>query len=211
MNAPFRFSSTHYSRPSSQMTTVALPEVLSTPSSRQPYEQKTISSPASSFPSIMSFQTLTNWWSPGSTTANCAASVKQSAPNHVRKRKGTSERKHVSKEWQLEKLRSQLEQDRRANCCGHLHVDVCRACVTEEVCEHLLAWLPFTHCTFQDFLHHQPCLLRLASFHGHLRILPWPHILMSNFYHILILASGLQTTEGLTYFDVIKSILYSYV
>ena len=133
MNAPFRFSSTHHSRPSSQMTTVALPEVPSTPSSRKPYEQKTISSPASSFPSIMSFQTLTNWWSPGSTAANCAASVKQPAPNDVRKRKDTSERKYVSKEQQLEKLRSRLEQERRANCHDHLHVDICRACVTGEV------------------------------------------------------------------------------
>jgi len=128
MNASSRFSSTHHSRPSSQMT-VALPEAPPAPSSSGSYEQET---PASSFPSIISFQTITNWWSPRSATATGAASVKQSTHNDV-KRKVTSERKYVSKEQQLEKLRSRLEQERRANCHDHLHVDICRACVTGEV------------------------------------------------------------------------------
>jgi len=135
MNALSRFPSTHHRRSSSQMTTVVLPETPSVSLPHEPYEHKTVSTPTSSFPSIMSFQTLTNWWSPGSTkaTSSHSASVRQSTPNDKRKPRGTLERRYVSKEQQLEKLRGRLDQERRANCRGHLHVDVCRACGTGEV------------------------------------------------------------------------------
>jgi len=122
MNAPSRFPNTHHRRTSSQMRTVALCDTLSPPLLHEPYEQQTIFTPAPTFPSIMSFQVLTNWWSPGSTaaTSSCTASVKQSP----------LEKKYVSKERQLEKLRRRLDQERKTNCHGHFKVDACRACGT---------------------------------------------------------------------------------
>ena len=124
MNAPSRPDPTaNHRRPSAQMTTVTL---SNTTSLYEPHERDTISTPpTSSFPSIMSFQTLTNWWSLGPAAA-------LSMPNDTRKPKCPLEKKYVSKEKQLAKLCSQLNQERKANC-HHLRVDVCKACGTGQV------------------------------------------------------------------------------
>jgi hypothetical protein len=131
MNIPSRFSTTHHRRSSPQMKSVTLSDIPSSPLSNELYEQETVSTP-SSFPSIMSLQTLTNWWSPGSTAAACSPTVKQSTPNYVRNPK-VPLKKYVSKERQLEKLRRQLDQERKSNRCSQFQVDVCRACGTGQV------------------------------------------------------------------------------
>jgi hypothetical protein len=118
MNIPFRFPTTDYSQPPSEMTKVAMSDGTSVPASHEPHEQDT----ASSFSSVISFQTITNWWSPGSTSAGSAIGKPSS-----------DVKKYVSKEKQLEKLRSRLDQERKANCRGRLQVDACRACGTGKV------------------------------------------------------------------------------
>jgi len=81
----------------------------------------------------MSFQTLTNWWSPGSTAAKSSSTASNKLSNDVRKPKDPLEKKFISKEKQLEKLRIRLDQERIANCRGRLQVDICKACRTGEV------------------------------------------------------------------------------
>jgi len=128
MNTPSRFPTTHHRRSSSQLTAVALADTPLAPLPHEPHEQETVSTP--SFPSIMSLQTLTNWWSPGSTRSP-TANFKQSASNNTRK---PVEKKFISREKQLEKLRSRLDQERRAKCLGHpVQVDSCRACGTGNI------------------------------------------------------------------------------
>ncbi|KZP13106.1 hypothetical protein FIBSPDRAFT_869723 [Athelia psychrophila] len=99
------------------------------------------SSPApSSFSS--SLQSLTSWWS----TAPSVSAVKSSVlPESLstsvdyalgwsaRKPKGPVEKKFVSKDKQLEKLRQRLDQERRADNRAHFAVDVCRSCGPAEV------------------------------------------------------------------------------
>lgn len=116
MNNPFRSPTAHHRRSSSQMTAVALSDNPLTPLPYDPHEQEIPSTPASSFPSIMSFQTLTNWWSPGSKSSSTASFDRAMKPAPV---------KYVSKEKQLEKLRGRLNQERRTTYLDHLQ---CKAC-----------------------------------------------------------------------------------
>jgi len=125
MNTLPRFPTSQNRNPSSQMTTVALPDSILAPVPHELHEPESVStSPASSFSSIMSFHTITNWWSPV-TSARSSSIADVNPSNYVKK--------YVSKESQLAKLRNRLDQERRANCRGHLQVDACRACGTGEV------------------------------------------------------------------------------
>lgn len=138
VNTPSKLPTTHHTHhrcsSSQMMATALLSDTTLAPLPHELHDQETVSTfPASSFPSIMSFQTLTNWWSPGSTTAKSSSTASNKPLNDVRKPKGPLEKKYVSKEKQLEKLRSRLDQEHRANCRGHLQVDACRACGTGEV------------------------------------------------------------------------------
>jgi len=130
MNAPSRSNPTaHHRRLSSQMMTVTL---SNTTSPHELHEQDTISTPAS-LPSIMSFQTLTNWWSSAPAMAITSSPGSRKPSNYVRKPNRPLEKKYISKEKQLEKLRSRLNQERKVNYGGHLQVDACKACGTREV------------------------------------------------------------------------------
>jgi len=135
VNAPSRLPTTHHRCSSSLMVaTFPLSDTTLAPLPHELHDQETVSTPpASSFPSIMSFQTLTNWWSPGSTAAKSSSTASNKLSNDVRKPKGPLEKKFISKEKQLEKLRIRLDQERIANCRGHLQVDICKACRTGEV------------------------------------------------------------------------------
>jgi len=126
-------SKIHHRNSSSQMMTIALIDSALPSATYEAPKHDAPSTPPSSFSSIVSLQALTSWWSPRSTAdvASLNESIMSVLPS---KPAPPAERRYVSKDKQLEKLRSRLGQERHTKCIGNLQVDVCRTCRTGEVC-----------------------------------------------------------------------------
>lgn len=95
------------------------------------------SSSNTAFSSIMSFQSITNWWTPRSGAATTTSSMthessgpssRSSKGQQSMKPRGPIEKKYVSKDKQMEKLWIRMDQERKTSCRGPSHVDVCRTC-----------------------------------------------------------------------------------
>lgn len=143
INAPFRSQSIPMAQrgsPDSQMMVAVQSDHIPPTSAHGHLEQS--ATPASSFSSIVSLQALTNWWTPRSgTTAMTSCMIPENlgpSSNFVAelppmKPKGPVQRKYVSKDKQLMKLRIRLERERRADC-DRFQMNMCRTCVAGEVC-----------------------------------------------------------------------------
>lgn len=92
----------------------------------------TETSPNTALTSIMSFQSITNWWSPRSGAAT-TATFESSMGQQSKKLRGLIEKKYVSKDKQMEKLRIRINQERKTNRRGSSHGDVCPMCTAETV------------------------------------------------------------------------------